>query len=247
MRGTDATVISTENLTKFYGEHRRIVDVNLEIEQGEVFGLLGPNGAGKTTCIRVFLDFIRPTSGSATLLGLDSRTDSVEIRRNTGYLPGDFITYEKLTARDLLRYFADLRGHGLELAHRLSDRFELDLTRKIGELSRGNRQKVGLVQAFMSDPSLLILDEPTTGLDPLLQQEFHALVLEEAKAGKTLFVSSHMLSEVEVICDRVGIIREGSLIRVEQVAALPYSPSLDHQECVGYSQSVKSQNEGTRA
>ena len=157
-------VINTTDLTKFYGEHRGILDVNLEINEGEVFGLLGPNGAGKTTCIRVFLDFIRSTSGSATVLGMDSRTDSVQIRQRVGYLPGDFITYEKLTALELLEYFANLRGGNLVKARVLAERFNLDLTRKIGEFSRGNRQKVGLVQAFMSDPDLLILDEPTTGL-----------------------------------------------------------------------------------
>ena len=212
--------ISSKNLTKFYGKHRGISGVNLEINEGEVFGLLGPNGAGKTTCIRIFLDFIRPTSGSAKVLGMDSRSESLEIRRNTGYLPGDFITYEKLTAEELLQYFANLRGGHLRKAKVLAERFDLDLSRKIGELSRGNRQKVGLIQAFMSDPKLLILDEPTTGLDPLLQQEFHALVLEEAASGKTLFVSSHVLPEVEIICDRVGIIREGSIVAVEEVATL---------------------------
>jgi len=212
--------ISTTDLTKFYGKHRGISGVSLDINEGEVFGLLGPNGAGKTTCIRIFLDFIRPSSGSATVLGMDSRSDSVEIRRNVGYLPGDFITYEKLTAEELLQYFANLRGGHLRKAKVLAERFDLDLSRKIGELSRGNRQKVGLVQAFMSDPKLLILDEPTTGLDPLLQQEFHTLVLEEVEAGKTLFVSSHVLPEVEVICDRVGIIREGSIVAVEEVATL---------------------------
>ena len=212
--------ISTTDLTKFYGTHRGISGVSLDINEGEVFGLLGPNGAGKTTCIRIFLDFIRPSSGSATVLGMDSRSDSVEIRRNVGYLPGDFITYEKLTAEELLQYFANLRGGHLRKAKVLAERFDLDLSRKIGELSRGNRQKVGLIQAFMSDPKLLILDEPTTGLDPLLQQEFHTLVLEEAEAGKTLFVSSHILPEVEVICDRVGIIREGSIVAVEEVATL---------------------------
>lgn len=213
-------LISTTDLTKFYGKHRGILGVSLDINQGEVFGLLGPNGAGKTTCIRIFLDFIRPTSGSATVLGMDSRSDSVEIRRNVGYLPGDFITYERLTAEELLQYFANLRGGHLRKAKVLAERFDLDLSRKIGELSRGNRQKVGLIQAFMSDPKLLILDEPTTGLDPLLQQEFHTLVLEEAEAGKTLFVSSHVLPEVEIICDRVGIIREGSIVAVEEVATL---------------------------
>ena len=212
--------VATTGLTKFYGVHRGITDVNLAIREGEVFGLLGPNGAGKTTCIRLFLDFIHPTSGSATVLGLDSRADSVRIRRHVGYLPGEFVTYEKLTVLDLLEYFANLRNGDLGKAHLLAERFALDLTRKIGELSRGNRQKLGLVQAFMSDPRLLILDEPSTGLDPLLQQEFHALVREEVEAGKTFFISSHVLSEVEIICDRVGIIREGSLVTVEEVATL---------------------------
>jgi ABC-2 type transport system ATP-binding protein len=213
-------LIITTGLTKFYGEHRGVIDIDLGVGEGQVFGLLGPNGAGKTTCIRLFLDLIHPTSGSATLLGLDSRADSVRIRQAVGYLPGDFITYEKLTARDLLEYFVNLRGHGMARAESLAERFDLDLTRKIGELSRGNRQKVGLVQAFMSDPRLLVLDEPTSALDPLLQQEFHRLVLEEAAAGKTLFISSHMLSEVEIICDRVGIIREGSLVAIEEIATL---------------------------
>ena len=212
--------ITTADLTKFYGKHRGVVNLNLEIRDGEAFGLLGPNGAGKTTCIRLFLDFIHPTTGSATIFGLDSHTDSVQVKNLTGYLPGEFLTYEHLTVLDLLIYFANMRDGKLGRAYELASRFDLDLTRKIGELSRGNRQKVGLVQAFMSNPRLLILDEPSTGLDPLLQQEFHKLVTEEIDAGKTVFVSSHVLSEVEVICDRVGIIRDGTIITVEEVATL---------------------------
>lgn len=212
--------ITTAGLTKFYGEYRGVADVNFEIREGEVFGLLGPNGAGKTTCIRMFLGLIHPTTGSATILGLDSRNDSVRIRGSVGYLPGEFVTYESLTVLELLEYFSNLRGGDLAKAHVLAERFNLDTTRKIGELSRGNRQKVGLVQAFMNDPELLILDEPSTGLDPLLQQEFHVLVREEANAGKTLFISSHVLSEVEIICDRAGIIREGSLVTVEEISVL---------------------------
>jgi len=212
--------ITTADLTKFYGKHRGVVNLNLEIRDGEAFGLLGPNGAGKTTCIRLFLDFIHPSTGSATIFGLDSQTDSVQIKNLTGYLPGEFLTYEHMTVFDLLLYFANMRDGKLERAYELASRFDLDLTRKIGELSRGNRQKVGLVQAFMSNPRLLILDEPSTGLDPLLQQEFHKLVTEEIETGKTVFVSSHVLSEVEVICDRVGIIRDGSIITVEEVATL---------------------------
>jgi len=211
------SAIKTESLTKYYGEHLGIQNLNLDINEGEVFGLLGPNGAGKTTTIRVFLDFIRPTSGTATVLGLDSVSDSVAIRDRVGYLPGDFITYERMTGAQLLEYFASMRGNGLGRAKELAERFSLDLDRKIGELSRGNRQKVGLVQAFMSYPELLILDEPTTGLDPLLQQEFHSLTQEEASEGRTVFISSHVLSEVEAICDRVGIIRDGELVTVEQI------------------------------
>ncbi len=211
------SAIKTESLTKYYGEHLGIQNLNLDISEGEVFGLLGPNGAGKTTTIRVFLDFIRPTSGTATVLGLDSASDSVAIRDRVGYLPGDFITYERMTGAQLLEYFASMRGNGLGRAKELAERFSLDLDRKIGELSRGNRQKVGLVQAFMSYPELLILDEPTTGLDPLLQQEFHSLTQEEASEGRTVFISSHVLSEVEAICDRVGIIRDGELVTVEQI------------------------------
>lgn len=211
------SAIKTESLTKYYGEHLGIQNLNLDINEGEVFGLLGPNGAGKTTTIRVFLDFIRPTSGTATVLGLDSASDSVAIRDRVGYLPGDFITYERMTGAQLLEYFASMRGNGFGRAKELAERFSLDLDRKIGELSRGNRQKVGLVQAFMSYPELLILDEPTTGLDPLLQQEFHSLTQEEASEGRTVFISSHVLSEVEAICDRVGIIRDGELVTVEQI------------------------------
>lgn len=162
------SAIKTDSLTKYYGEHLGIRNLSLDINEGEVFGLLGPNGAGKTTTIRVFLDFIRPTSGTATVLGLDTVNDSVAIRDKVGYLPGDFITYERMTGAQLLEYFASMRGNGLGRAKQLAERFSLDLDRKIGELSRGNRQKVGLVQAFMSYPELLILDEPTTGLDPLL-------------------------------------------------------------------------------
>jgi len=182
------SAIKTDSRTKYYGEHLGIRNLSLAINEGEVFGLLGPNGAGKTTTIRVFLDFIRPTSGTATVLGLDTVNDSVAIRNKVGYLPGDFITYERMTGAQLLEYFASMRENGLERAKQLAERFSLDLDRKIGELSRGNRQKVGLVQVFMSYPELLILDEPTTGLDPLLQQEFHSLVQEEVNEGRTVFI-----------------------------------------------------------
>ena len=213
--------IATTGLTKSYGRSRGIVDVSMTIETGEVFGFLGPNGAGKTTTIRTLLDFIRPTAGHATVLGLDPRRDVVEIHRRVGYLPGEFSLYEHMSGRDYLTFFATLRG-GVDrrTVDTFADRLQSDLDAKIASLSHGNRQKIGLIQAFMHRPPLLILDEPTQGLDPIVQQTFHALVLEAREAGQTVFLSSHVLPEVERICDRVGIIREGRLITVEDVGAL---------------------------
>ncbi len=213
--------IVTDKLTKHYGAVRALEDLDLEILEGEVFGYLGPNGAGKTTTIRLLMDLIRPTSGTATVLGLDSRTDSIEIRRQVSYLPGDLSMYENLTGRELLGYFGNLRG-GLDWAWvgELAERFDANLARKVGEYSSGNRQKLGILQAFMSRPRLYILDEPSTGLDPLVQQEFQALVREVAAEGSTVFLSSHTLSEVERVADRVGIIREGRMAIVERVESL---------------------------
>ena len=215
------SVILTENLTKFYGRHRGLVDLSLEVRPGEVVGYLGPNGSGKTTTIRLLLDFIRPTKGRAEIFGMHARLDSLAIRRRVGYLPGELSAYDGLTGWELLTYFANLRG-GVDrrYAETLAERLELDLTRKIRTLSRGNKQKVGLVQAFMGEPELLILDEPTGGLDPLMQQEFYRMVREAKSQGQTVFLSSHVLAEVERIADRVGIIREGSLVLDEEVAAL---------------------------
>lgn len=216
-----ATVISTQGLTKDYGKGRGVFDLNLEARDGEVFGYLGPNGAGKTTTIRLLLDFIRPTRGRAELFGLDARADSVELRRRIGYLPGELALYEKLTAHELLTYFANLRGGVAQSEIKgLADRFELDLNHRIREFSTGNRQKVGLVQAFMHRPELLVLDEPTAGLDPLMRNEFHSLVREVTAEGRTVFVSSHVLAEVERDADRVGIIRRGRLVVVETIEAL---------------------------
>lgn len=216
-----AAAIVTDKLTKHYGSVLALQDLDLEIAEGEVFGYLGPNGAGKTTTIRLLMDLIRPTSGTATILGLDSRRDSVEIRRQVSYLPGDLAMYENLTGRELLSYFGNLRdGLDWKWVEELSDRFDADLDRKIGEYSSGNRQKVGLIQAFMNKPRLLILDEPSTGLDPLVQQEFQALVREMTGNGSTVFLSSHTLSEVERIADRVGIIREGRMAMVERIGSL---------------------------
>jgi len=216
-----APIVVTERLTKSYGSSRGIVDVSMQVEAGEVFGFLGPNGAGKTTTIRTLLDFIRPTSGRATLFGLDSRDASVEIHRHVGYLPGEFSLYERMTGRDYLSYFASLRGGAdWSLVDVLAKRLDADLSARISSLSHGNRQKVALIQAFMSHPRLLILDEPTQGLDPIVQQEFHRMLLEARDEGQTVFLSSHVLPEVERVCDRVGIIREGALVAVEDVGTL---------------------------
>jgi ABC-2 type transport system ATP-binding protein len=214
-------VIETQDLTKRYGDARGIEDVSLEVESGEVFGFLGPNGAGKTTTIRTLLDLLHPTSGSARLFGLDSRRDSPAIRARLGNLPGDFAYDPRLTGREMIAFFAELRGlDGPGRTPELAERFEADLDRPLGELSRGNRQKIGLIQAIFHDPELLILDEPTTGLDPLMQEEFLQMVSEERERGCTVFLSSHDLDEVERVCDRVGIIRKGHLIAVERMAEL---------------------------
>jgi ABC-2 type transport system ATP-binding protein len=213
--------IETEGLTKYYGSSRGIEDVTLAVEQGEVFGFLGPNGAGKTTTIRTLLDLLHPTRGSARVFGLDSRRDSVAIRARLGNLPGDFGYGKHATGNEAVWLLARLRGlAGRGRADELARRFRADLERPLGQLSRGNRQKVGLILALFHSPELLVLDEPTSGLDPLMQEEFLALVREERERGCTVFVSSHELDEVERVCDRVGIIRGGRLIAVEGVAAL---------------------------
>jgi ABC-2 type transport system ATP-binding protein len=214
-------IIQTEKLTKSYGSHRGVIDVDLAVEQGEVFGFLGPNGAGKTTTIRVLLDLIRPTSGQAWVFGIDTTVDPVAIHQRIGYLPGEFTLYDKLTGGDTLEYFANLRG-GVDRAYQASliERFDLDPSRKFKEYSKGNKQKVGLVAALQHKPELLVLDEPTSGLDPLVQQTFFAVVRETVADGHTVFLSSHVLSEAEKACDRVGIIRDGRIILVDRVDAL---------------------------
>jgi len=195
--------------------------LSLDIQAGEIFGFLGPNGAGKTTMIRTILDEIRPTSGSASILGMDSRQESVEIRRHIGYVPGDLAMYPNLTGRDTLTYFANLRG-GVDWSYveTLANRLGADLDKKVGDLSSGNRQKVGLIQAFMNKPDVLIMDEPSSGLDPLVQREFQKMMREVAAEGRTVFLSSHTLSEVQRVAQRVGIIRHGKLIAVEAVSDL---------------------------
>jgi ABC-2 type transport system ATP-binding protein len=214
-------VIETERLTKFYGSARGIEEVTIAVEAGEVFGFLGPNGAGKTTTIRTLLDLLHPSSGSARIFGLDSRRDSVAIRARLGNLPGDFGYGAAPTGREALALLARLRGvEGTGRADALAKRFRADLDRPLGQLSRGNRQKVGLILATFHSPELLILDEPTSGLDPLMQEEFLELVAEERERGCAVFVSSHELDEVERVCDRVGIVRGGRLIAVERIADL---------------------------
>jgi ABC-2 type transport system ATP-binding protein len=215
------TVIRTERLTKAYGSHRGIIEVDLEVEAGEVFGFLGPNGAGKTTTIRTLLDLIRPTSGRAFVFDVETTVDPVSIHRRVGYVPGEFTLYDRLTGGQTLEYFANLRG-GVDPAFQASliERLDLDPSRKFKEYSKGNKQKVGLIAALQHRPELLILDEPTSGLDPLVQQTFFEILREAVADGATVFLSSHILSEVEKSCDRVAIIREGRLAKVDTVDGL---------------------------
>jgi len=214
-------VIETEKLTKFYGSHLGIVDLDLAVEQGEVFGFLGPNGAGKTTTIRLLLDLLRPTSGRACVFGIETTADPVAIHRRVGYLPGEFALFDRLTGGQTIEYFANLRG-GVDPLYQadLVARFDLDPSRRFKEYSKGNKQKVGLVIALQHRPDLLILDEPTSGLDPLVQQTFFGLLRETVTEGRTAFLSSHILDEVEKTCDRVAIIRDGRIVTVDRVAAL---------------------------
>ncbi|MEX2184607.1 MAG: ABC transporter ATP-binding protein [Chloroflexota bacterium] len=214
-------VITTQALSKRYGRRRGLDGLDMEVLRGEVYGFLGPNGAGKTTAIRILLDLIRPTSGRATVLGLDPRVGGPALRRRVGYLPGDFVVGGGQSASQLLTHLGHLRG-GVPAARiqALADRLDLDLSVRIASLSKGNRQKVAVVQAFMHEPELLILDEPTSGLDPILQQRFLDLVRDARAAGQTVFMSSHVLSEVQRCADRVGIVRDGRLVVVEGVDSL---------------------------
>jgi ABC-2 type transport system ATP-binding protein len=218
---SESPVIATHGLSKDYGSGRGLFELDLEVRQGEVFGFLGPNGAGKSTTLRLLLDLIKATSGSAAVLGLDCAKDSLAIRRRVGFLPGDFALYPKLTGRVVLDYLAELRG-GVDARVRdsLVERFGADLDRPVHELSTGNRQKLGLVQAFMHEPELLILDEPIAGLDPLVQQSFHALLAEVSAQGRTVLLSSHTLSEVERVTHRLAILRAGRLVVVDSLENL---------------------------
>ncbi|UCC57973.1 MAG: ABC transporter ATP-binding protein [Candidatus Bathyarchaeum sp.] len=213
--------IIIENLTKLYGKHVGVRNLNLTVNKGEIMGFLGPNGAGKTTTIRSSLALISKTAGKITIFGMDSHRDSVEIRKKMGYLPGDFGLISSVKVRSYIKYLLSLSNYpSTKKMTSLAERLELDIDRKTNELSKGNKQKVGIVQALMADQDLIIMDEPTAGLDPLMQQEFYRILREEQKQGKTIFMASHNLAEVEKVCDRVAIIREGHLEVVEKIQSL---------------------------
>ncbi len=213
--------INTASLTKYYGRNRGIEDLNLTVEEGEIFGFLGPNGAGKTTTIRLLTALLRPTRGAASVLGKDAWGDSAIIKKEVGNLPGDIHLYEKMTGNQFLSFIARFRPKKPPvLKKELVSRFDLDLKKRIKNYSKGNRQKLGIIQALMHDPALLLLDEPTSGLDPLVQQEFYHVLKEFKSRGRTVFLSSHILPEVEKVCDRVGIIKEGRLVATERIDEL---------------------------
>ncbi len=212
--------IQVNNLTKKYKDVTAVDNISFTVKKGEIFGFLGPNGAGKTTTIRTLLGFLKQNNGTAHVCGLNISDNIVEIRRRVGYIPGELALYEHLTGRQCLHYFSTIRNTELPLLKELQDIFELPLDRKIKTYSRGMKQKLGIIQAFMDDPEIVIMDEPTSGLDPLLQQKFYRFLETEKKKGRTLFFSSHILSEVEKICDRVAIIRTGRLVALERIEDL---------------------------
>jgi ABC-2 type transport system ATP-binding protein len=213
--------LEIQSLTKWYGSVCGVKNISFDIEQGEIFGYLGPNGSGKTTTIRIFLDFIRASAGRARLFGLDSHVHSSKIRSRIGYVPGEYGIYEEMRGFEYLRFFGALRGYQKPpLRDRLIEIFGLDISKRIKSYSHGTKQKLAVVQAFMHDPELLILDEPTIGLDPLMQQRFYELLLEMKNRSKTIFLSSHILSEVEKVCDRVGILREGKLVAIHEISEI---------------------------
>jgi ABC-2 type transport system ATP-binding protein len=215
------SIIEVGNLTKYYGKSRGIVDVSFGVEEGEIFGFIGPNGAGKSTTIRLLLSLIHPTSGSARVFGKDVVSHGPEIRRDIGYLPSEVFYYEGMKVIDLLKYSASFYGKDCtERMHDLSELMELEMNRRISDLSYGNKKKVGIVQGLLHSPKLLFLDEPTAGLDPLMQRKFFDLIRQENKRGVTVFFSSHILGEVQRLCSRVGIIREGRIVEISDIRTL---------------------------
>lgn len=213
--------IVLNELTKHYGKHRGINNLSFSVNQGEFFGFIGPNGAGKSTTIRTLMGLIRPTGGSASIFDLDCHSKASVIARDVGYLPSENSYYENMKARELLQYTADLYGMDCKTKMKeLADRLNLDLSRKIADLSLGNKKKVGIVSAIMTSPKLIIMDEPTSGLDPLIQQAFYDILKEENSRGATVFFSSHVLSEVQKLCDRVAILKEGQLIGIQSIKEL---------------------------
>ncbi len=212
--------IQVHQLTKKYKDVLAVDNISFSVNTGEIFGFLGPNGAGKTTTIRTLLGFLRPDAGNAFVCGLNIKNDILDIRRKVGYIPGELALYEHLTGKQCLQYFSTIRNTDLSLLNELQEIFELPLERKIKTYSRGMKQKLGIIQAFMDDPEIVIMDEPTSGLDPLLQQKFYRFLKNEKKKGRTMFFSSHILSEVEKICDRVAIIRKGRIVAEEKIENL---------------------------
>ena len=214
-------IIQLNELTKNYGKHRGINQLSFSVEEGEIFGFIGPNGAGKSTTIRTLMGLIRPTGGSAAIFGLDCQTKASVIAKDLGYLPSEDSYYESMKVHELLQYTADLYGKDCgSRMHELSERLRLDLSRRISDLSLGNRKKVGIVSALMTSPKLVIMDEPTSGLDPLIQQAFYEILKEENETGTTIFLSSHVLSEVQKLCDRAAILKEGRLIGIQSIKEL---------------------------
>lgn len=221
MSATSQAVIQIDGLTKYYGQYKALDNLNLEVYQGEIFGYLGPNGAGKTTTIRMLLDLIRPSSGKALIFGFDAQHDSVKLHQKLGNLPGELALWNHMTGWEVIRYMGGLRGGvDLDYVKTLAERLDMDLSRKVKKCSSGMKRKIGLIQSLMHRPPLLILDEPTNALDPLVQQTLYELLREAANDGTTIFMSSHNLVEVEHTCDRVGILRGGKLKTVQHIANL---------------------------
>ena len=217
---TQEPVFVIDNLYKAYGKVQAVKGISMRVERGEIFGFLGPNGAGKTTTIRCMLDVIRPTSGTLRVLGLDAQRDKMELHQRIGYLPGDVRLPGQMTGKQVINYFSRLQGREPVMLNDLIERFDVEMKRPLKGYSKGMRQKIGIVLAFMCDPEVLILDEPTSGLDPLLQRTFNEFLLQEQARGKTIFMSSHIMSDVEKVCQRVAVIRQGEIITIEEVEKL---------------------------